>query len=261
MSKTKKYLILFNIFSVVLILILALIIILLLIQRNNTDFKQTNVEVNTSENPNVVDKKEVTEYNSDYLTADLLNDWKIKEYNNELGMAMKVEKVEYSGLTGFEILYKNKIVFSLKGIDGIGLNDACETVFSFSDTDPVYIEMKKDEYADFLNWMGDSSLANFTVKNLSSNYTELSILNINARIIGDQIYWNDDESDEFFNPKCGSGATYMSIDAIEFFSKSQSLPNDKKTSSNSYKLYFDISDLSEDNINELVATLNSLQSK
>lgn len=181
--------------------------------QGNSDSDETASQ--NQEDQDVASEPETEEFAGNSIEAILPTDWTIKEYNDVSGMKPNsfVEGVTYSGLTGLDILDENKkIIFTLRGVDGIGGAGGCSELAVFSDTEETYIQTVKDETSEV--GIFDSTEI-IDLKN--KDYSEIKFLGLTLRRVGNVIYKErDDGKQSTFNTACGVGAQFTEIPELGF---------------------------------------------
>ena len=140
--------------------------------------------------------EEFTLFEGDFVTAQLPEGWTIVEYLNGDGTTMLVDQ-PYTGITALKVFTPDsEEAFSLRGIDGIGGIDACDTYYQFADDSPGYLAEKQTQ--------ADEMFMTLTIQDLSATeYTEFTLFDIPVRRIGTTLYEDSLPGNEFFEASCG----------------------------------------------------------
>lgn len=214
-----------NIFAtitIVLILLVIAIILFALSRRSPEQSQDQNVvsapisntanenSISTDSNSEVSTTKEIK---GNFVSAIIPNNWTIKEYSDFTGMEMTVEDefITYSGLTGLEIINENNtVVFSFKGVNGIGGAGGCSEVAKFSDTEQSYIEAIKAETFDI--FAEETKVLDYTNK----EYSPIFVLGARLRRVENAMYTASDENLTVFNTSCGVGARDVTMNDLGY---------------------------------------------
>lgn len=209
---------------------------------NNTEFDQ---EMNESTTSTFVGK---------FVIANLPEGWHIKEYSDKNGMSAFADtgEVSFSGLTGLEITDENNsIVFTLKGIDGIGGAGGCLSLVEFQDTQASYVQSIKTE-TEALE-IGTTTIVN--LKN--AEYVDINTLNHRFRRVNNVLYYAKDFS-SYFNTACGIDAQIIKLDELSFTIKDGT---NTPYTANAYKFGITPTITSESTLEKLDYILISLKAK
>jgi len=220
---------------------------------NSTDSESTSNTSNQTQEE-VIEEPTTETFVGKYVTATIPLNWSIVEYSNKDGMAGFADTgaVTFSGLTGLEVLNENsKVVFSFKGIDGIGGAGGCSSVARFSDTQASYIQSVKDE-TDALGFTATTVL-DFT----NTDYTEIETLNHVFRRVNNVLYYAGDYS-LFFNTACGINAQFIKLDELSFTIKDGSNP---VYTANAYKFGISTTVTDSETLEKLDEVLKTLKAK
>lgn len=139
--------------------------------------------------------------------------WTIKEYSTAEGMKYPVETpgVSYSGLTGLEIFDENnKIMFSMRGADGIGGSGGCSEVAKFDDTPQNYITDIVDT-TEILGF-GTTTVVNFH----NVTYKSIPFLSIEFRRFTNTLYIDIDEDPNTYSTGCGISSQFVTLQDLNF---------------------------------------------
>jgi len=227
---------------------------------NSTQETVNSTSINSTSNTTSDSTQENVEQNAtkifvgEFVTATIPTDWSIIEYSDENGMSAFVDTgdVTFSGLTGLEILDgDSNIVFSLKGIDGVGGAGGCLSLAKFADTQLSYIQSVQQE-TDALGF-GSTTIVDLT----SSDYVEIETLNHRFRRVDNILYFAKDYS-MHFNTACGIDAQFIKLDELSFTIQDGS---NAPYSANAYKYGISSNVNSSSTLEKLDAVLVSLKSK
>lgn len=216
--------------------------------QNNDQQKPSEVETKNENNDN-----STKTYVGNSIIATIPNNWSIVEYSTKEGMSAFADTgtVQFSGLTGLEVKDENNaVVFSLKGIDGIGGAGGCTTLTKFSDTEQSYIDNIKTETS--VLGFGQTNVIDVS----QSNYTEFELLGLRFRRIDNNLYVAKNYS-MAFNTSCGIEAQFIKIDEISFTINDSG----NSYSANAYKFTIPSSVVDTQKLNKLDGVLESIVAK
>jgi hypothetical protein len=245
-SRRKNFMIL----TTILLSLLACILIALVyvfLTSSKKPITDNSVIVSNPQVDNDVEVYKTYEFNGEYVKATLPSGWQIKEYSDVLGMELYMENLKYTGLTRLEILDQDgEVIFSLKGIDGVGGSGACTEIGVFDDTESSYVETIQAEAAELGN--GVTEIVDLT----NVNYSPILFLSERFRRVGSDLYTSDNSDLSIFNTYCGIKADYIQVEGLGFS------VNDSETTYSSSLYKFEITNtLSEQTLDELDLVLNS----
>jgi hypothetical protein len=261
----NKSLVNFLLISLVIIILLGIVILVAAVYLRNS-----NATVNTI-NSNVENQQQTSQVVSStveapkpkaelnrvfvgtFVTATIPVNWNIVEYTNFKGMSENTitENIDFSGLTGLEIFNDSgDVVFSFRGIDGIGGGYGCSSVVRFKDTDAQYIQNIIDETE--LTEMGSTTVIDKT----KATYSEINALNLRFRRVENKMYVAKNFSTSF-NTACGIEEQFVKIDELQF----NGVQDGVKYSSNAYKFGINSSIMNESTFQKLDEVLNTLKAK
>lgn len=192
------------------------------------------------------------DFKGKYVQATIPNDWTIKEYENEQGLEAYIttEGVTYSGLTGLEIVDENQVlVFSFKGIDGVGGAGGCMEVAKFADTEASYIQQIQNDTQEV--GFEPSTVLDLTAEEYSVIFT----LDLRMRRVDNVVYIASPTNQTVFNPYCGIDAQYVRIPELGY------VVNDggESYTLDSYSFGINTVVTSEETLAKLDDVLNTLQ--
>lgn len=150
---SKKQLL--KLFLFITILVLLLIVVLAIKLPNPVkNIEQSSKSTSESEDINL--------YQGEFLSSQLPKQWSIIEFLDDSGMDSDYRtNSKYTGLTGFEILKEDTVIFAAHGTDGIGGVNVCEEVYKFNDTPGSYL-------SNTLSFAHEQGLKEPTVVDLSN---------------------------------------------------------------------------------------------
>lgn len=176
---------------------------------DNVDDILNNEDLNNNDQD--VDLPVVTTYEGQVISADLPDGWTIVEYFDGEGSDTLVEESVYSGLTGLEILKDDNVMFSLKGVSGIGGIFACSELSVFSDTAQTYIDEIVDE-------AGEAGIIT-SVEDLSNEViSEFELLGTKMRRYERRYYWDMNMATTAFDTNCGLNGSAFPLNGLNFYS-------------------------------------------
>lgn len=181
------------------LVLFAFLLMIFFILFKVSERNRTVSEKVTNEGTVVQDTSEIR-FQKNYVEGIIPQEWEFKEYTDNRGMYLKTDNVQYTGLTGFEILTKQNIIFSFRGVDGVGGINVCNPIFKFRDTSDTYVLDKISGYKEILN-----TEVSPQVIDLGLEYVELEMFGRKARRINSDLYWNvEGTNSKFFHPECGN---------------------------------------------------------
>lgn len=258
--KSKRVLVL-SIILLVLVLLFAVItaIVLLVDSQSSSDNDSTNDEdtqiipsyVN-NESTDVEQESLTQEFNGSYIQATIPADWSIVEYSDVNGMKYYAEQegLTFSGLTGVSVLNEDDVVvFTLKGVDGIGGAGGCAEVAQFSDTESSYIQLVEDD-TDMLGF-GPTNVLDYT----ATDYSDISFLGKDFRRVENVLYVDTENSLAVFNPGCGLGGQFVALDSLGFTLSS----NLDTYTAYAYEFKINSAVVDDETLSKLDDVLNSIQ--
>lgn len=247
---------------VLLAFIIVIAVIFLFKQNAHYSEPEENQDISIASSPVTLDEMAKTKYVGKFVTASLPKEWTIKEIEVADTNQLLTENVDYSGLIRLELYYKDKIAFDLKAVDGIGIMDVCNTVYSFQDTDTNYIEKRKQDFIGYSK-AGDEQkleseiLKDFKVKDLR-DYTSFPFLDKEVRRVGYNLYWKSNSDPKFFNPECGPYSSFLRFNEITFTRSVVLAGIEQKEDLHLYSPNEITSDLSEESLKDLDSILASI---
>lgn len=142
---------------------------------------------------NKVVEKTTTDFVGNYVQATTPTGWKVVEYIDGNGTNMLSTGPVYKGLTGIEVQDANaKAVFNIKATYGIGGTDQCFAYYKFADWSQAdYNTKNAKNQADF-------GVPAPIVDLTGIPYTSFSMLGLNFRRIGTNIYWDTVPNNNLF---------------------------------------------------------------
>jgi len=146
-------------------------------------------------------------YNGNHISAVLPLGWKFVEYLDGDGSEMLDQGSTYSGLTGIEILHEDEVVMKIEGVSGIGFI-GCRELPRFEDSSPEYEEMQQE----LNNETGEEEVEFFDYTDVA--YSEFQLLNKRCRRVGEALYYDTVEDDEYFQPQCE--VSFLRIEDLGF---------------------------------------------
>ncbi|OGC38374.1 hypothetical protein A2V54_01700 [candidate division WWE3 bacterium RBG_19FT_COMBO_53_11] len=165
-----------------------------------------------------------TEYDGQYVSGEVPEDWTIVEYQNGAGSTMLTEGVTYAGLTGLEI--KNPdgaVVFKLAGVYGIGGVDSCQKYFQFSDDSAAYL-------AEIQGINAEVSDPAPTIVDLTTvTHQEYELFGVRVRRIEKKLYWDKTAGDAYFQAACGISERIFNFTNPAFTGDGTSIKNYQHT--------------------------------
>lgn len=241
---------------VILLVLLSLFFLTKYLNNNLTEPNSNSVNNGLSSTISYVTNLH-TRFEGRYLSWENIDNWSVDEYYDYNGMKAGSEGAYYYGLTGFTISRGDKLVFSFKGIDGIGGNGACDEIYKFSDTDLSYIDNQVNAFLE----QGQMSVPPInkepTVIDLSDkSYSEINLFGNKIRRIDTQLYWKTND-EEFFNPKCGLNA-YIQTFINPQFDVNSDIGHSRH---GTYVVDIEDSNMTLDELNILDELLNSFKTK
>lgn len=243
----------FMVLTTILLAILACILVALIyvfVSSSRKPSQNNSAEFNQSDQQSQENVASTYNFEGEYIKAALPTGWLIKEYNDVSGMNLHMDNLEYSGLTGLDVLDQNGVViFSLNGIDGIGGGGGCLEIGVFEDTQSSYVEGIQIETEEL--GIGVTQQKDLT----GVDYSSILFLGEKFRRVGTDLY-TADKSDDVFNTFCGIKADFIQVEGLSF---SVEQPEPSYTS-NVY--HFEISKdvaLSDATLTELDSVLNSFE--
>lgn len=157
-----------------------------------------------------VEEETMGTFEGDAVTAELPEGWSIVEYFGGDGTDMLTDGVVYTGLTGLEIMTPGEgAAFTLKAVYGIGGVDACKEYYQFADNS-----------TDFYDMIVETSAENGVVPTIvdytETEYTEFTFLGMSMRRIGQEIFNDNAEDDEYFQAGCGMTHNLWTPEGLSF---------------------------------------------
>ena len=140
-----------------------------------------------------------------YLLGEAPEGWTIVEHANGEGSDMLTEGVTYTGLTGLEILNPaSDVVFSMKGIYGIGGTNACSEFYHFVDTSDAYqTETVNTSQAEGVDPV---------IVEIGDSYVEYFLFGLRLRRVATTYYNDVTPAEATFDAGCGINALWSFID-------------------------------------------------
>jgi hypothetical protein len=117
------------------------------------------------------------------------------EYLDGEGSEMLYPGTAYSGLTGVEILHDNDVVMKIEGVSGIGFV-GCRELPRFEDSSTEYEQMQQE----LNNETGEEDIKYLDYTDVA--YSEFQWFNKKYRRVGEALYYDTVEDDEYFQPQC-----------------------------------------------------------
>ncbi len=254
-SLPKNY-ILIAIALITLVVCLGVLVIYLLF--TNTNVLNTNSNNNNSDNDQLEDNDTVLsfaeedttyEWSGNALSATLPTDWTVVEYTTVEGMEMYAEQenMSFDGITGIEVYNESDaLIFSVKGVSGIGGTGACSELSVFSDTPDSYIQSVTEENA----YVGEAAPTIIDLSN--SEYSDISFLGRTFRRVGNEMYVDVGSNAQTFETGCGISANFVIINQIAF-----SIMGEFTVTGNSYTFEIESNIVDEETLTKLDDVLNS----
>ncbi len=160
-----------------------------------------------------------TDFEGELLSATIPENWTVVEYQDGAGTDMLVSGQTYTGLTGLEV--KNPadvVVFSLKGVYGIGGIGGCQTYFRFADDSTTY-------YNDVVAANAEVGIPTPTVVDLTTaTFSEINLFDAKVRRVATELYWDTDPVTSEFEAACGIQENIFDFGAPQFTISSPSGP-------------------------------------
>lgn len=150
-------------------------------------------------------------YTGDIVSAELPAGWNIVEYFDGDGSETLVQGVDYSGLTGLEILKEDEVVFAVRGVSGIGGISACSDLVVFTDTAVGYVDNITDEAAL-------AGITTTTLSILDDDLVEIDFLGTRLRRVSRTYYWDMDTTSDSFDTNCGLDGSAFPFTGVSFYS-------------------------------------------
>ncbi len=254
-KQEKTALIVSVVISTVVLLIIGIIIVYILsnsnIKLSNNSSSQDQISVPVSYVNNKTDEPLTFQYQGEYINAILPLEWSLVEYTDVTGMKYAVNdpSITYTGLTGYEILNENNsVIFSFKGVDGIGGSGGCTELAQFADTQASYITNIQNETLEV--GMDATVVTDYS----SEDYTEISFAGKEFRRIGNNLFVNMSTNPMYFNAGCGISRKILSTTQFQFSINNSNNPN--QSAPYDFRINPAISD--ETTLNTLDAVLNSI---
>ena len=249
------------------ILILILVIYILIRSANNPEIGNIN---NTQEFSNIPiisytsyptsyinnekqpKNSSVQNYSGKYIKGNLPSNWSLTEFTDSTGMIYKVDNINYSGFTGFEIKQENNItLLKIGGVYGIGdIDQPCSTIYLFGDTNPNYIDFQKEGLKSF----GEEPNMNI-IDYTKTKYQLISLFDTEIRRIGTEIFTNLNPETRFFNSRCKGSKEILKLSGLGFYTHA----SDNNITSDLYRISINTDFNNESELKVLDETLNSLE--
>jgi hypothetical protein len=159
-----------------------------------------------------------SDFEGDYITAEIPEGWSIVEYADGAGSDMLMD-ADYQGLTGLSVLTDEDVeVLKVYAVMGIGGIDICSDVGRFSDTPQAYINTINALTTDYnLNSDPDEAMPIVYVIG-DAEYTESTFIDYRVRRVDTDLYFNDldNANADEFHALCGLAAGVLSFDTLTF---------------------------------------------
>ncbi len=154
-----------------------------------------------------------TTFTGTAITAQLPEGWSIVETFDGEGSNTLVEQTVYDGLTSLEVFTPiSTLAFSLEAIYGIGFSSYCEDYFQFPDNDTQY----QQGIIDTNQEIGEAVPNIISIS--SDSFTSFSLLGTDVRRVNNQLYWDTESGDSYFQAACGGSARLFTLADIWFVS-------------------------------------------
>lgn len=197
-----------------------------------------NTAVSYRNENNIQSSKPLIPFYKKYISGELPYEWSIEEYEGSESIEILSPNI-YKGFTGFKIRKGDITVVELKAVDGLGGHPACQNIYKFSDTDPLYVENKQQEWSVFTGV--DATKNSNGVIDLSGKVFESTqLFGRNTRRIDSNLYWDSNNADTYFNPLCGIKERLLEFEGVKFYlQKEDSSLNIVKYEINTYQVELD----------------------
>lgn len=251
-----KNMLLMGIVLVVIIICLGVTVIYLLFTKtqvldtssnNNNSEDDTEIE---NDNTDVTVEEETTyEWVGNATTATLPTDWSVVEYTTAEGMEMYADEgnMTFDGITGIEVYNESDdLVFSVKGVSGIGGTEACSELAVFGDTTAAYITSIED--GNSMVGMPSPNIIDLS----NSEYSDISFLGETFRRVDNELYLDMDNNANTFSTGCGINGSFVVINQIAFV-----ITGSNTINGNSYTYEIESNIVDEDTLTKLDDVLNS----
>jgi hypothetical protein len=136
-------------------------------------------------------------YDGEYISAVLPLGWEIVEYLDGEGSEMLASETTYSGLTGMEILHEDSVIMKIEGISGIGFI-GCGELPRFTDSSSEYEKLQEETNKEIEIDEEEIKYLDYT----DVAYSEFQWFNKKYRRVGEALYYDTIEDDEYFQPQC-----------------------------------------------------------
>jgi hypothetical protein len=146
-------------------------------------------------------------YDGEYISAVLPVGWEIVEYLDGEGSEMLDSVTTYSGLTGMEILHEDSVIMKMEGVSGIGFI-GCRELPRFEDSSTEYEQMQQE----LNNETGEEEIDYLDYTDIA--YAEFQWFNKKYRRVGEALYYDTVEDDEYFQPQCE--VSFLRIEDLGF---------------------------------------------
>jgi hypothetical protein len=172
------------------------------IEDHDTD---TDVDVE-----DVEDSSETEDFTGDYVGAELPVGWDISEYSDGDGTDMVADGVDFTGLTGLEVLNGDSdMIFKFYAVYGIGGVDSCDEYYQFED-------YSEDDYNDVvassLGFGTDTELIDYT----DVEYTEFTFLGLRIRRVEKMLFQDIVDGETYFEPACNISYGVWNLEDLAF---------------------------------------------
>ena len=143
-------------------------------------------------------------YEGKYLFAKIPESWSIVEYENGAGSDTLVSGLDYEGLTAVKIFDgEGKLIFWIKGVNGIGGVGGCEEYYKFDDFSVAHLDQIKEENEIVFGY--DPTIVDLT----NVDYSEFDLFDVRTRRINDTFYFDLVDSNSFFESSCGFSMMFI----------------------------------------------------
>lgn len=181
-------------------------------QNNQNEDDENDSDEDDSPNNDEEEVSNTRLFRGIYVEATIPTQWNIIEYSNSQGLYEgAADAATFSGLTGFEIVDENSnVVFKFAGVLGIGGAGGCSSVAQFADTEASYIQMVRDERAEFE--LDPTQVIDYT----NADYVQIFVFGRNIRRVESQLYVAREENPTVFNTACGIDENFIVTNEFAF---------------------------------------------
>jgi len=161
-----------------------------------TEKKNVNtIEEEEVEKPKETEKEpELEIFEGEYISAEIPQEWSVKEYKNGENNGFVPEGNQYTGLTTLEVNHESKNIFKLEILDGVG-SIGCPQIVLFKDS-PENFEEKQNESNEEIGLQAE--VLDYT----NTTYSEITLFGTKIRRVGTKVFFDTDSNTVAFEAQC-----------------------------------------------------------